>query len=119
MFEFTLEELQGMTKGDIVGSIASQLGPMTKREIMEYLLGIDSYIDRPSITYAPDGQIASRVVITCNVLGERIRNDETIYSYYPTGEIDTITIIEHDAEDNEIDRRTIKHYLDGRQPTVE
>lgn len=40
------------------------------------------------------------------------------FAYYPDGEIDTIRIRVYDASDppNKLRDRTIKHYLDGKQP---
>lgn len=42
------------------------------------------------------------------------------FTYYPTGEIDTIRIRVFDAAEppNKLRDRTIKHYLDGRQPEL-
>lgn len=40
----------------------------------------------------------------------------TIHTYYPTGEIDTIQINTYNLFGIRTSTRTIKHYLDGRQP---
>lgn len=38
------------------------------------------------------------------------------FTYYPTGEIDTIRIRTFNAMVTKIDDKTLKHYIDGRQP---
>lgn len=38
------------------------------------------------------------------------------YTYYPTGEIDTIRLRVFDAMAVELSDVTLKHYIDGRQP---
>ena len=52
-----------------------------------------------------------------NLVGKRIEE----YSYYSTGETDTIIQKKHDSQNKLIpgSEKKIKHYLDGRQPEVE
>ena len=53
--------------------------------------------------------------LTGKVLGRKYMD----WTYYPTGEVATITISERDASDVETARRVIRHFADGRQPVVE
>lgn len=48
------------------------------------------------------------------LLGRRVNE----YIYYQTGEIDTITQSVYDSNNKLTSKKTIKHYIDERQPTV-
>lgn len=48
------------------------------------------------------------------LLGRRV----DAYAYYPTGEIDTIVCSVYDGAEVLVSRKTVKHFLDGRQPEV-
>ena len=40
------------------------------------------------------------------------------YAYYVTGEVDTIVQSVYDGAEVLVSRKTVKHFLDGRQPEV-
>jgi hypothetical protein len=70
-----------------------------------------------AIKHRSDGQIESKVETVRDIATkEVIRSTETGWTYYPTGEVDTITIVENDADGKGISRKEVKHFLDGRQP---
>jgi hypothetical protein len=70
--------------------------------------------------FRPDNQIDSQIEIVRDPeTKERIRSTETLWSYYETGEVDTIAIVEKDALEKVVSQTSIKHYLDGRQPICE
>jgi len=51
--------------------------------------------------------------------GILISTREDIYTYYDTGEIDTIEMKVLDGSGLEISKKVVKHFRDGRQPVVE
>lgn len=119
MFGFTLEQIRAATKAQIINWITDKLNNMTKKQIIELVMEFVTVSRKPEITYRPDGQVASRLDVEQDVLAVKVGSVLTTHSYYPGGEIDEIAISERDANDAEIRRRVIKHYLDGRQPTAE
>lgn len=107
--------------------MTTRLGSMTKRQLCildlwckefdpDALLTID---DDAVVTTRPDRQAASQTTVQRDVLGVKTGSRVVTWSYYPKGgEVDTITVRDLDASDNETARRVIKHHLDGRQPEV-
>jgi hypothetical protein len=113
----TLAQLRAATKAEIITAIDNWLANHTKRQIIELLLDVTNIADRPDISYGADGQIARRDVVFRDVVGNVTGGRRMNYSYYPSGEIDTIKIIDVAADlATVLRRRTVKHYLDGRQP---
>lgn len=116
-FDLTLEQLRSMTRAQIRQAITDAIAPMSKREMIQWLLQADIVNDPPLRTYGADGQIIKQVEIDRDAeTRERVRGKVTTWTYYPTGEVDTIIISDRDAVDGEISRRRIKHYRDGRPP---
>ena len=118
MFGFTLEQIRAATKTQIINWITNKLENMTKKKIIMLVMNIVNVGRKPEVTYRPDGQVESRLVVEEDALGAKVGSVLIINSYYPGGEIDEIMISDRDVGDVEIKRLTIKHYLDGRQPTV-
>ena len=113
----TLAQLRGATKAQIITAIDNWLANHSKRRIIELLLDVTNIADRPDITYGADRQIARRDEVFRDVVGNVIGGRRTKHVYYPTGEIDTITLSDIAADlKTVIGRRQIKHYLDDRQP---
>ena len=113
----TLEQLKAATKAQIITAIDNWLANHTKRQIIELLLDATSIADRPDITRWPDGQIKRRDETFRDVEGNVTGSRRTNYAYSPGGEIDTIETIDVDADlTTVLNRRTVKHFLDGRQP---
>ena len=114
----TLEQLRAATKAQIVTAITNWLNNRTKRQIIALLIDMDVVADTLDVTYWPDGQIKRRDEVFRDTLGDVTSGRRTNYAYYsPGGEIDTITIIDVDADlTTVLSQRTIKHYTDGRQP---
>lgn len=110
----TLAQLRAATKAQIITAISNYLtNNFTKRQIIVLLMDADSIADPPARTYRTDGQIESetldmRDTETAAVVASR----QVLWSYYPSGEVDTITVTEGETV------RSIKHYLDGKQPSV-
>lgn len=48
------------------------------------------------------------------LVGKRINE----YTYYPTGEINTITMKKYDSDNELTSKKVLKHYRDGRQPNL-
>jgi hypothetical protein len=78
----------------------------------------DKEPDEPIRTYK-DGQIIKQVDVECDVETGQMTGGRVItWSYYPTGEVDEITIGQRDEMNAEISRKVIKHFTTGEQPTV-
>jgi hypothetical protein len=110
----TLAQLRAATKAQIITAIANYLtNNFTKRQIIGFLMDADVIADPPTRTFRADGQIESETDTDRDAeTGAVVASRQIHWSYYPTGEIDTITIDQDGAQ------RVIKHYLDGHQPTV-
>lgn len=86
-----------------------------KRAALIELNGGDTVADDPITTYCDDGQMESQTQIFRDVETLKEVSRKTIaWTYYDTGEVDTITISETGKPD-----KKIKHYTDGRQPVTE
>ena len=112
--DLPLSQLRLATKAQIITAISNFLtNNFTKRQLITFLLDAETVADPPVRSYGTDGQIESETVTERDAETAAVITTRQIHwSYYPTGEVDTITITEGDA------LRTIKHYLDGQQPTV-
>lgn len=110
----TLAQLRAATKAQIITAIANYLtNNFTKRQIIAFLIDADVVADPPARTYRTDGQIESETNTDRDAeTGALISTRQVRWSYYPTGEVDTITITEGETV------RTVKHYLNGQPPTV-
>ena len=111
----TLEQMKAATVAQIMADVAAQ---NDKAAIVSELLGTDRTSD-VAVTYDDQKRIVKRVeterdLLTGDVLGGRV----TTHSYYKSGEIQDIVVSERDAKDAETGGHTIKHFTDGRQPTV-
>jgi hypothetical protein len=118
--EITLEQLRSYTKAKIINWITTKLNGMTKRKLIMFLWDEIQEMQRDPIrTYRADGQIESQAEIQEDIeTGAQTGKRTTAWTYYPTGEVDEITISNYDALDGLLKRKIIKHYRDGKQPTV-
>ncbi len=116
----TLAQLRLATKAQIITAIANYLTDrFSKRQLIAFLLDADIVTDPPARSYAKDGQPASETIIDRDAeTGAAVITHTTRWTYYPTGEVDTITLSDLSAATGEETARTIKHYVDGRQPQV-
>jgi hypothetical protein len=118
--DVTLEQLRARTKAQIITKLSNWLtNNMTKRQLILWLMDIEVMDTPPVRTYRADGQIeyeSTTLVDTETYL--QVNKREVTWSYYPTGEVDVITIKQYDSNDALIRTKAIKHYIDGRQPTV-
>ena len=113
----TLEQLRAATKAQIVTFITNKLNSMTKRQIIIWLMDADVINIAPVVVRRPDGQLSSMTDVVRDVESDvQISKRVTEWSYYPTREVDTITIKTYDGSNALIGTRTIKHFTDGRQP---
>ena len=113
----TLKEMRAATSTQILRDVQDN---NTKREIVTELLGQASTDDPVAITRDAKGRIIRRMEVERDLLtGDQVAATVTTNTYHPTGEIDSIVVSERDANDKETSRRTITHFTDGRQPTLE
>jgi len=122
--DLTLEQLKAATKEQIITRVVNILTSMSRKRICEFVwtirgVGFEA-ISLSTLTVnhdVPEGQLL-RVYEKTDILGNKIGSQKTEWTYYPTGEVDTITISELDALDQIISTQMIKHFTDGRQPVL-
>jgi|LSQX01.1.fsa_nt_gb hypothetical protein len=118
--DVTLKQLRSMTKDQIIKRLSTWLtNNFTKRQLILWLMDIETLVLDPVRTYRTDGQIESEsVIIVDTETALQLNRCVTTWSYYPTGEVDEIIIQNYDSNDALVNTKTIKHYTDGRQPTA-
>ena len=118
--DVTLEQLRSMTKTQIINRLSTWLtNHFTKRQLILWLMDIEVMNDEPVRTYRADGQITSETIVTRDTeTNTQVNKRETTWTYYATGEVNLITIKQYDSNDVLLHTKAIKHYKDGRQPTV-
>ena len=118
--DVTLEQLRSITKTQIITKLSDWLtNNFTKRQLILWLLGADFIFDNPITAYGSDGQIISQIEIRRDgETGLQVEKIITTWTYYPSGEVDTIITRIYDASNVLINTKTIKHYRDGKQPTM-
>lgn len=118
--DVTLEQLRALTKTQIITKLSNWLTKnFTKRQLILWLMDIEVIDIEPVRTYRADGQIASETIVTKDTeTNLQVNKRETLWSYYPTGEVNVITIKQYDSNNVLLHAKAIKHYKDGRQPTV-
>jgi hypothetical protein len=118
--DVTLEQLRALTKTQIITKLSNWLTKnFTKRQLILWLMDIEVMDDEPIRTYRADGQIASETIVTKDTgTNLQVNKREATWTYYATGEVNVITIKQYDANNVLLHTKAIKHYKDGRQPTV-
>jgi hypothetical protein len=97
----TLTELNSMTKAQLVSAAVKDVRHVTTDLIQDPDLG-NTQLDE----------------ITKDAYGTVLSKRTIVWSYYPTQEIQEITVTEKDPEDKTTEEYIITHYLDGRQPVI-
>ena len=118
--DVTLAQLRSMTKAKIIERLSTWLTKnMTKRQLILWLMDIEVMDDEPIRTYREDGQITSETTVTKDTeTNLQVNKREASWTYYATGEVNVITIKQYDSNNVLLHAKAIKHYKDGRQPTV-
>lgn len=118
--DVTLEQLRALTKAQIINRLSTWLTKnFTKRQLILWLMDIEVMDMPPVRTYRADGQIASETIVTKDTeTNLQVSKREVTWTYYATGEVNIITIKQYDANNVLLHTKAIKHYKDGRQPTV-
>ena len=118
--DVTLEQLRALTKAQIINRLSTWLtNHFTKRQLILWLMDIEVMDDEPVRTYRADGQISSETIVTKDTETNLQVNKRVVtWTYYATGEVNVITIKQYDANNVLLHTKAIKHYKDGRQPTV-
>ena len=118
----TIQDLRDATHQELMQGIHFGLVNYTKKELCEIMwtmktmdpLGI--ILEEQTINHnVPEGQLI-RVYERTDILGIKTGSTRFDWTYYPTGEVDTITISMLNALDQLVSQKTIKHFTDGRQP---
>jgi hypothetical protein len=120
----TLQDLRDATHAELMQGIHFGLVNYTKKELCEIMWSMKSMnpfgisITTQIVNHSvPEGQLL-RIHETTDILANKLSSQKTEWTYYPTGEVDTITTTELDALDQIISQKTIKHFTDGRQPVL-
>ena len=118
--DVTLAQLRSFTKTQIINRLSTWLtNNMTKRQLILWLMDADVINIEPVRTYRADGQIESETTIDVDTeTNLQVNKRKVNWTYYATGEVDVITIKTYDGSNNLLMTKTVKHYTDGRQPTV-
>lgn len=118
--DVTLKQLHALTKTQIINKLSTWLtNNFTKRQLILWLMDMDVISIEPVRTYRPDGQIASETIVTKDTeTNLQVSKRAVTWTYYATGEVNVITIKQYDANNALLHTKAIKHYIDGRQPTV-
>lgn len=118
--DVTLEQLRALTKAQIITKLSTWLTKnFTKRQLILWLMDIEVMDDEPIRTYRADGQIESETTVTRDTgTNMQVNKREMTWTYYPTNEVNVITIKQYDGNNALLHTKAIKHYKDGRQPTV-
>jgi hypothetical protein len=117
---YTLAQIRAATKAQIVTALTNQLNSMTKRQIILFLWDtIDRVPDNTVFVTDAQNRVISQTDIDRDIeTGVMVGGRVVTSTFYPTGEVDTITISTRNASNAEIAKKIIKHYKDGSQPTV-
>lgn len=118
--DVTLAQLRALTKAQIITKLSNWLTKnFTKRQLILWLMDIEIMDDEPIRTYRADGQIKSETIVTRDTeTNMQVNKREMTWTYYATGEVHVITIKQYDGNNVLLRTKAIKHYKDGRQPTV-
>ena len=118
--DVTLAQLRSFTKTQIINRLSTWLtNNMTKRQLILWLMDADVINIEPVRTYRADGQIESETTIDVDTeTNLQVNKRKVNWTYHATGEVDVITIKTYDGANNLLHTKAIKHYKDGRQPTV-
>jgi len=122
--DLTLEDIKKATQVELNQDISTEVTSLSKKELAETIWTIKS---TPPFTPAfetliqqaddPRGQLI-RVYELSDILGTKTGSQKIEWTYYPTGEVDTITITGLDALDQIVSTKTVKHFLSGKQPVL-
>jgi hypothetical protein len=113
----TLEELRAMNLGQITAAQASALAGKDKKWRIEFELQETEFADPETGENGPHGQIW-RLTPICDAEENVLKQEKTEWTYYNTGEVDTITISILDSEGWPIYQKKIKHFKTGKQPII-
>lgn len=118
--DVTLTRLRSLTKTQIINKLTTYLtNNMNKRQLILWLMDMEVIQIDPIRTYRADGQIESETTVEVDTeTNAQVNKRVTTWTYYATGEVNVITIKQYDGSNNLPHTKAIKHYKDGRQPTV-
>ena len=82
------------------------------------LFADDTYTELSESTDGAHGQV-KRVTVTKNLLTDEVVETQTVEWTYSDGDVDEIVTSKKDGADKAIGQaQVVKHYTDGKQPTV-
>jgi hypothetical protein len=116
---YTMAQIQAASKAQIIAVINTLLNTYSKRQIIVWLLNNTvKYPREPVIVYDSSGKVTSQTQINYDVeTGLQADKRVIIWTYYPNGDVNVITVSLLDANNNVMSTQTIQHYQNGQQPT--
>lgn len=123
--DVTIEQLKAATKTQILTAISNRLSGLTKLQLCRLILRVAD-VDVDSLLTITDPPISTGdsrgplllIETERDLAGNKVKTKKIEHTYYPTREVDIITIKELDGSDIEISGKVIKHFTDGRQPIM-
>lgn len=120
----TLDELRSKTRSQIMTAINAFFSPMSKRDLIVWLLDATATNERQVVTYYPDGQVKLVTTAIQDIeTGARLSSQKVQFAYFASGEIRLIRVKNYDADGNELTGQgwRIESQSPGAQPvrTVE
>jgi hypothetical protein len=122
----SLSTMQAASVDQMSSDMTSQLSGLSKNQlakISQVIVSVQQGDDIPLLIPDPPvstgyerGQLTSSQVMK-DIDGNIVSTTNTEWTYYPTGEVNTITITQLDSSGTVISTQVIQHYTDGRQPT--
>lgn len=118
----TIEQLRAATVTQIRTALKNKIDLLTKKQLIEFILDFVDVFPSPLFwTYRKDKQPLTMLELSKDALGVKLGSRRVTWSYYGDEvgtPVDTITIETLDAADKVTVTRVVKHYKDGRQPSV-
>ena len=105
-----------------IEEVSTKLTSLTKEQLIEVDQSITAIKIKviEKLTTSLDGK-NGQILRQSEVLdstGKKISGQRIEWTYYPTGEVNEISIIKLDSKDKQISKKVIKHFTDGTQPIV-
>ena len=117
--EQTIDQLRAATVTQIRTVLKNKIDTLSKKQLIEFIFDYAEHFPDPPIrTDRADSQPLTLLEVDKDALGAKLGTRRVTWSYYTSGEVDTITIETLDAADKVTATKAIKHYKDGQQPTV-
>lgn len=122
----TLIQLRALTLAQIRTAMKANIDAMTKKQLIVLDLWCADFdkdallelVDAPQATRNKDGELERVIEVKRDALGAKLGSRIIDWAYYPTKEVNTITLQDLDAADKVTASKVIQHYVNGQLPTT-